>query len=73
MCCMNKFILAIALLCIISCSKDGDDPPDNNNNNNPPGSCGTYNGYQLYKDTNGCYYSDGYGPKVYVDAGLCDC
>jgi hypothetical protein len=71
---MNKLILTICLLCLISCSKDDDTPSgNNNNNNNQPGSCGTYSGYQLYKDANGCYYSDSYGAKVYVDAGLCGC
>ena len=71
---MNKLLLTICVLFAVACSKDDDNPPPgNNNNNNPPSSCGTYSGYVLYKDVNGCYYSDSYGAKVYVDAGLCDC
>ena len=70
---MKKVISVILLILAFSCYKKD----DNNYNNNPPqnggGDCGTYNGYQLYKDNEGCYYSGANYSKVYVDASNCKC
>jgi len=36
--------------------------------------CGTYNGHQLYKGSQGgCYYINSSGNKTYVDRSYCDC
>ena len=64
------------MLLLLACSKDGDDgsnnnPPPNNGGNN--GDCGTYLGYTLYKDGEGCYYNGSNYSKVYIDASNCTC
>jgi hypothetical protein len=41
-------------------------PPPNNNNTD----CGSFNGYTLYKDNEGCYYNGANYSKVYVDASI---
>jgi len=63
-----KKILALAVLLIIifevACSSDSDSS----------GSCGTYNGKQLHKGSQGgCYYLSSGGNKEYVDASYCKC
>ena len=70
---MKKLLLVICLFAAVSCSKDDDSSGNNNNQNPPPGSCGTSSGYTLYKDSEGCYYNDSYGSKVYVADNLCNC
>ena len=71
---MKKLLIVLFLGASLSCSKDDDNAMNNGNNNPPPGtSCGSYNGYTLYKDDGGCYYSDGYGAKKYVSSDLCSC
>jgi hypothetical protein len=71
---MKKVISVMLLILALSCYKK-----DDNNYDNPPqngggnGDCGTYNGYQLYKDNQGCYYSGANYTKVYVDASNCKC
>jgi len=38
------------------------------------GSCGTHNGHQLYKGSDGgCYYINSNGNKTYVDRNECHC
>ena len=65
------------MLLLLACSKDGDDesgnnpPPNNGGNNNAD--CGTYLGYTLYKDGEGCYYNGSNYSKVYIDASNCTC
>ena len=71
---MKKIISVVLIILAVSCYKK----EDNNygNNNNPPpgnGDCGTFNGYQLYKDNEGCYYNGSNYSKVYVDASNCTC
>ena len=72
---MKKAISIVLVILTISCYKKDDDnyndPPPNNGGNN--GDCGTYNGYQLYKDNEGCYYNGANYSKVYVDASNCTC
>jgi hypothetical protein len=71
---MKKVITVLLFIMALSCYKK-DDNGYGNNNNPPPGGgdCGTYNGYQLYKDNEGCYYSGENYSKVYVDASNCKC
>lgn len=72
---MKKLLVLILLTASLSCSKDGDNE-DTNNPPPPPGNnddCGTYLGYALYKDSEGCYYNGGNYSKVYVDASNCTC
>ena len=71
---MKKVITVVLFILALSCYKK-DDNGYGNNNNPPPGGgdCGTYNGYQLYKDNEGCYYNGANYAKVYVDAGNCKC
>jgi hypothetical protein len=72
---MKKVISVVLVMLALSCYKKDDDnyndPPANNGGNNAD--CGTYNGYQLYKDSEGCYYNGGNYSKVYVDASNCTC
>jgi hypothetical protein len=70
---MKKVISVVFFILALSCYKKDD--KDYGNNNPPPagGDCGTYNGYQLYKDNEGCYYSGSNYSKVYVDASNCKC
>ncbi|MBL7698612.1 MAG: hypothetical protein JNK79_10645 [Chitinophagaceae bacterium] len=75
---MKKLLVLLVLTASLSCSKDEDNgnnnPPDNNNGGgNGGGNCGTYLGYQLYKDSEGCYYNGPNYAKVYVDASNCTC
>ena len=71
---MKKLLVLLMLTASLSCSKD-----DDNGNNNPPDNngdgagCGTYLGYQLYKDSEGCYYNGSNYSKVYIDASNCTC
>ena len=73
---MKKLLIIVCLFSLtLSCSK-GDDggsnnPPPNNGGNNTD--CGTYQGYTLYKDSEGCYYTGGNYSKVYVNASNCTC
>ena len=72
---MKKLFIMVLTLASFSCSKDGDktennNPPPNNGGNND---CGTYLGYALYKDNEGCYYSGANYSKVYVEASNCTC
>jgi len=68
---MNKVLLIVCLIFSISCSKK---EAENNPGQNPgTGSCGTLNGYTLYKNAEGCYYLDSYGYKVYVASNECSC
>ena len=71
----TSLFLLLILSQLVACSK-GDDgssnnPPANNGGNNTD--CGTMNGYTLYKDSEGCYYSGSNYSKVYVDASNCTC
>jgi hypothetical protein len=70
---MKKVISVVLMILALSCYKKDDDnyndPPPGNNS----GDCGTYNGYQLYKDNQGCYYNGANYSKVYVDAANCTC
>ena len=74
---MKTFLFLLLILSqLVACSK-GDDgssnnPPANNGGNNNT-DCGTMNGYTLYKDSEGCYYSGSNYSKVYVDASNCTC
>jgi hypothetical protein len=73
---MKKIVIFILFTLALSCYKKGNtdnsnDPPNNGGNNNAD--CGTYNGYTLYKDAEGCYYNGGNYSKVYVDASNCTC
>jgi hypothetical protein len=58
-----RLAIFIAILFFVtgtSCEKDSD--------------CGTYNGHQLHRGTQGgCYYHNSSGNKVYVDRSYCDC
>jgi hypothetical protein len=71
---MKKIITVVFFILALSCykkNKDGyNDPPPNNGGNNTD--CGTFNGYTLYKDSEGCYYNANYS-KIYVDASNCTC
>jgi hypothetical protein len=70
---MKKQIFLALFVLSIACSKDSDS--DNTNNpggGNTGGGCGSYSGYQLYKDSGGCYYNYN-GTKYYVEASNCDC
>lgn len=73
---MKNILPVLLLVFALSCSKNDeggsnepppDDPPGNN------GDCGTFNGYILYKDSEGCYYTGGNYSKVYVEASNCTC
>ena len=73
---MKNIIPLLLLVLALSCSKNDEggsnepppgDPPGNN------GDCGTFNGYTLYKDTDGCYYTSGDYSKVYIDESNCTC
>lgn len=74
---MKKLLMLVLLTATISCSKDedtgGDNNPPPNNNGGNNNDCGTYLGYALYKDTEGCYYNGGNYSKVYVEASNCTC
>jgi hypothetical protein len=72
---MKKLIIFALLAFTLSCSKgdDGDSGGNPNPSGGGSGDCGSTNGYTLHKDNQGCYYSDSYGYKVYVDASLCTC
>lgn len=38
------------------------------------GGCGSYNGHQLYKGSDGgCYYINSNGNKTYVERSKCNC
>ena len=69
---MKKIISVVIFIVALSCYKKDD---NGYGNNNPPagGDCGSYNGYQLYKDNQGCYYTGANYTKVYVDASNCKC
>ena len=72
---MKKIISVVLFILALSCYKKDDDgygnnPPTNGGGN---GDCGMYNGYQLYKDNEGCYYTGSNYSKVYVDASNCTC
>ena len=71
---MKKVISIVLIILALSCYKKDDDnyndPPPNGGNN---ADCGMYNGYQLYKDNQGCYYNGDNYSKVYVDASNCTC
>jgi len=72
---MKKIISVVIFILALSCSKDDDNgsnnPPPNNGGNNTD--CGTFNGYTLYKDNEGCYYNGNNYSKVYVEASNCTC
>lgn len=70
---MKTLLVVIFLMMGMACSKSDDSESNNSNNNPPSNSCGTMSGYTLYKDDNGCYYSDSYGTKTYVNDDLCNC
>ena len=81
---MKKNIIAIlcAVLILSSCAKDGGSGGANtgSNGSGSGGSgtsdrpCGTYNGHQLYKGSQGgCYYINSNGNKTYVAASICSC
>ena len=72
---MKKIISVVLLILALSCYKKKDDgynnnPPNNGGNNTD---CGSFNGYTLYKDNEGCYYNGTNYSKVYVDASNCTC
>ena len=75
---MKKVLTIFALTLALACSKDGGDDNNNTGGNNGGGNnnadCGTFNGYTLYKDSEGCYYNGGnYDSKIYVEASNCTC
>lgn len=74
---MNKLFTLLLLTAFLGCSKDENTGGENNNpppnNGGETEDCGTYLGYALYKDSEGCYYNGGNYSKVYVDAGNCTC
>lgn len=69
---MKKVITVVLFILALSCYKKNDSTY-NNPSANGGGDCGTYNGYQLYKDNQGCYYTGANYSKVYVDASNCKC
>ena len=72
---MKKIISVVLLILALSCYKKDDgynnNPPPNNGGGNTD--CGSFNGYTLYKDNEGCYYNGTNYSKVYVDASNCTC
>lgn len=73
---MKKLFMLLLLTASLSCSKDEDNGSQNpppNNNGGGSADCGTYLGYQLYKDSEGCYYNGANYSKVYVDDNNCNC
>jgi len=72
---MKKIISVVLLILALSCYKKDDgynnNPPPNNGGGNTD--CGSFNGYTLYKDNEGCYYNGANYSKVYVDASNCTC
>ena len=59
-------------------SKTSSEYPGSNPGSNPGGgtigNCGTYNGKQLFKGSDGgCYYINSNGNKTYVDRSKCNC
>lgn len=72
---MKKLFVMLMLTASLSCSKDEDNGGENNPppNNGGGDDCGTYLGYTLYKDSEGCYYNGGNYDKVYIDASNCTC
>ena len=72
---MKKIISVVLLILALSCYKKDDgynnNPPPNNGGGNTD--CGSFNGYTLYKDNEGCYYNGSNYSKVYVDASNCTC
>lgn len=71
---MKKVLTVMLFILALSCYKKDD---NGYGNNPPPGGnntdCGTFNGYTLYKDSEGCYYNGANYAKVYVDASNCTC
>jgi len=63
---MKKIIFTLFVIATVyaaSCSSSDSD-----------GDCGTYNGKQLHKGSEGgCYYTNSSGNKEYVDRSLCKC
>ena len=74
---MKKMLSIVLVVLALSCSKDGGDDNNNTGGNNDGGNnntdCGTFNGYTLYKDSEGCYYNGGNYDKIYVEASNCTC
>jgi len=73
---MKKIISVVLFILALSCYKKDDGynnnpPPNNGGGNNTD--CGSFNGYTLYKDNEGCYYNGANYSKVYVDASNCTC
>jgi hypothetical protein len=64
-------LLVIATLTMTSCG-------ESTTSNAPPATekpCGTFDGYQLYKDGGSCYYYEDAArtKKRYLNAGNCEC
>jgi hypothetical protein len=62
---MKRIFIVSLLILFISCSKS-------THPSSTP--CGTYNGHNLYKGSQGgCYYLNSNGTKEYVDRPRCRC
>jgi hypothetical protein len=67
---MKNFLILLSVFLFVACSKAGDESTPSSNSN----PCGTHNGKQLYKGSQGgCYYINSNGNKTYVEAGECNC
>jgi hypothetical protein len=67
---MKRILLSSMLVLVaISVTTCGDNPTTNTTGNQ---NCGTYEGFQLYKDAEGCYYMDN-GRRVAAPATSCSC
>jgi hypothetical protein len=65
-------LLVVTTLCVAGCASDtstGYVPPATEK------PCGTFDGYQLYKDGSSCYYYEDAAKtkKRYLNAGNCEC
>jgi hypothetical protein len=59
--------LALIALTFTTCGDNPTTTPTTGNSN-----CGTYEGFQLYKDTEGCYYMSN-GRRYNVSSTACSC
>src|SRR4051794_29533909 len=66
---MKRYLVIILLILSVACIKTA-----NSSSSGSDSPCGSYNGHQLYKGSEGgCYYINSSGNKSYVDRSQCNC